>query len=280
MSFVPPQFNKFGKCANDLFKKGFDFRNEVTTKNSNGKGLTTEMKVTAKGNDLTSSIKGNYKKNNYDGEVSLNTAGDIAFKGVVPYKVHENLKLTLSGSLKPCGTIEAEFAQPSVAGSASANLHKGNTNLKAAVSFGDDGLSVGGSGAAVVSKDGAFTVKDYNIGINYAESDYSTSLVTKNMGTSVAVAFAQKIDSTQSFAALYDYDMDKDSSAISLVNSMALDQNTNLKLKFNTSGQLATALTHVVANPHVKVNVAAEFDAKNFSFNANKFGLGLSFGDF
>lgn len=68
--------------------------------------------------------------------------------------------------------------------------------------------------------------------------------------------------------------------AIALGSALKLDNNTDFKIKANTSGQVCTALSHVVANPSVKVGVSAQFDAKNFSFNADKFGVALSFGQF
>merc|ERR1719223_1871572 len=96
--------------------------------------------------------------------------------------VHDDLKLTVSGSLKPNGSLQAEFSQDFVAASASANFCNGNTNLKASIAFGADGLSVGGATASTVSKDGSFSLNDYNFGINYAEKDFNAALVTKNNG--------------------------------------------------------------------------------------------------
>lgn len=279
MTFVPPQFTKFGKSASDLLKKSFDFRNEVTSKQSTGNGVTTEVKTGVKGKDLASSVKATYKKNSYDGELSFNTAGDVNAKAVLPFKVHDDLKLTVSGSMKPNGCLDAEFSQDFFASSLSADCCNGTANLKASAAIGADGLSVGTAASATLAN-GDFAVKDYNFGVNYAEKDFNAALVTKKNGSCVGVSIFQNVSSTQKIAAVYDYDMDKDSSAITLGSSLKLDNATDFKVKVNTSGQVATALSHVVANPNLKVNVSAQFDAKSFSFNADKFGVGLNFGQF
>jgi hypothetical protein len=59
-----------------------------------------------------------------------------------------------------------------------------------------------------------------------------------------------------------------------------LDAKTSVKAKLDSTGTLSGVIEHKLADPRVKFNIAAEFDATSADLAAKKFGLGLVFGDY
>lgn len=61
----------------------------------------------------------------------------------------------------------------------------------------------------------------------------------------------------------------------------ALDDATTWKNSFDSNGIANVAVSHVLTNPALKINVAGQFDVLGSDlFKANKMGVCISIGDF
>jgi len=102
----------------------------------------------------------------------------------------------------------------------------------------------------------------------------------KNLGFVNLSAFYRVNGNTQ-VGSLFRFDLDgKNPRTMTTACEHKLDKDTVIKAKAELpAGAIGVAYEQKLANPKVSINVAAQFNP-NKSFNAEKFGLGLSFGDF
>lgn len=280
--FVPPLFGDFGKASKDCLGKKYDFGYSAKTVNTTAQGVKFEAstKTVKSGNEGT--VKGSFKDKTWGNvEGSLSTGGSANGK-VVLTKLMPNLKVSISGNEKPGVKAEATYAQDFFAAQATADATSTGCKLDGAFSIGTDGLSVAVLAKAKYSTgEGSFAVDDVNVGVNYAQKDYQIAMKTNNNSQDVSLSFWQQISGSYQVGAAFDYKYDpaKPQRALTVGSHYKLDDDTLIKLKASTSGKVSTAIEYKVQD-NVLIGMAAEFDGTNYAFNATKFGVGLSFGEF
>jgi hypothetical protein len=283
MAFVPPQFKDFGKKVNDLLKKQFDFKNEIKTVNKSSNGVSIETSANQGKDGLAGNCKINHKDKELGGEVEFNvsTAGNagatnakITFDKLIP-----NGKVSVSGNANPSATVEATYAKDFFAGTLNASSNfNGKQGLNASGALGFDGVAVGGTASCCLASG---SVKDYSFGAEYSQKDLTASLVTTNKGEDATTSFFQKLSNTFSIGTRLTIEGEAGTRTLAVGGEYRLDSATTVKKSLNSNGICNVAVTHVLTNPALKLNVAGQFDVLSSDcLKANKMGVCVTLGDF
>lgn len=272
-----PQFKDLGKKTSDLFKKQYDFKNEIKV-TSNASGVKIESGG-QKAKGFSGYTKANWK-DDFLGDVEVEAHSTGVAKGKFKLsKVTDGVDVTVSSTA--CGQVglEATYVKDFLSAIASANhnMSKGCTALATSAVIGFDGVYVGGG----VDVDGSGSVKNYNCGAEYASKDLTASLVTSNKGEDITVSFFQKLSGSTSLGASMLVKAESSSRLYTFGTERSLDKSTTIKAKADSAGKVGVAVSHVLADPKMKLGVSAEFDAtSDDAFKSQKFGISLNFGDF
>jgi len=276
---APPQFKNLGKATKDLFKKGYDYKNEVKVV-SNANGVKIESGgYQAKG--LVGYTKANWKDAHFgDLELELHSSG-VAKKQCKLNNVAEGVNVTVAGSC--CGkmSLESTYEQDMVAATFSAahNLGKGSTDLSMSAVFGLDGVSVGGTVDLSAANMGS--PSDYNLGAQYCQKDLTASVVSSNKGENITASYYQKLSSSMQLGASMLVKPEAGTRLFTFGTNYTLDSATTVKAMANSSGIVSSSVTHTLANPAMKLCVSAQFDALSSNcFSAQKMGVSVNLGDF
>jgi len=275
MPFTPPLFGKLGKDCSDLLKKKYDFKNKVTSKYSISDGLPLDLEVNGDfTKDLAGSLKSTWKDSSFgEVETTCHTAGKLD-GSVKLKKLFKGLEVTAKGSASPClaGTVSADLRQENF--SASAEFAK--SKLTASGVVGTSGLSFGFKGQCCLEKQ---ILTDYNLGLQYAQPDFIFTVLSKKKGDDVEASLYHTGSKAYSIGVQMKYPSSGKTSG-TVGTQYKLDKATTLKAKVDSLGVLSTALEHTLANPCLKVGLAAQFSGVGTStITSEKFGIGLTFGN-
>lgn len=270
------QFKDLGKKAKDLFKKQYDYKNEVKVV-SNASGVKVET-----GGYQAKGLAGYTKVNFSDkilGAVMLEAHSTGVTKAELKYKgVADGIDLTLAGNASGKLSVDATYNKDSV--SASANvahcLSKGSTKVAVSAVVASDGVSVGGS----VNLDAANPTSptDYNMGAQYSQKDLVAALVTSNQGNDITASYYQTISSDLTLGGSMLVKPDAGSRLFTFGGAYTLDSATSVKAKADSNGIVGTAITHNLAKPSLAFTVSAQFDALSSDvLAAQKLGVSVTF---
>jgi len=274
---APPQFKNLGKKAADLFKKNYDYKNEVKVTSKSGGVKIETGGYQAKG--LAGYTKANWT-DAYLGDVeveahSTGTAkGQFKLKNVGGTGAATTISGTGSGDLAAETVYETDKLAATL--KVSHNLSKACTGVALSAVLGMEGISVGGSLALKGS-----TPTDYNIGAEYAQKDLVAALVTSSKGEKITASYYQSLSKRCQLGSSMLVSPEAGTRVFGFGCNYGLDANTTLRSKIDSNGIVGESIEHIVANPNLKLQVSAQFDALGSDpMVAQKFGLSLSLGDF
>jgi hypothetical protein len=280
----PPQFKDLGKKAKDLFKKQYDFKNEVKVFNKGADSIKIESGG-YQGKALAGYTKANWTDKSLGAfEVELHSTGSDRAKLVC--NKFGNVGVSVEGSTSGALTLDAS-TNANVAGAAVAlaavvkhNYNKGSTAINASAVFGDNnGVSVGAN--CDIDASNLTSPTDYNVGCEFTQKDLTATLVTSNQGNDIHCSYFQNVCSSLVLGSSLVVKPDSGSRLFTFGGEYNMDKATTLKFKTDSNGIVGTALTHTLADPSCKVQASAQFDSLSADiFAPQKFGLSLSFGDF
>lgn len=281
--FVPPYFKNFGKSTKDLFKKKYDYDHITKLINKTKNGITLETSTNIS-DSFKGTLNGKYVNRDFgEVEVEVSTSQSAESKANLKLKkladgVTATLGVSQKGTKKPVGSCEVEYSQEYVATQFNLKSDLESTTLDVSAALGYDGFSVGGS--ASLSKGGE--VKESNVGAEYSMGDLTTTIYTEKNGKVLNSSFYQKLNSETQIGGNVQFSLSSDSNkVITMGVQHALDFDTNVKAKAEfPTGIISTSIEHKLTNPKLQLQISAEFNAKNLPLNAQKFGLGVTFGDF
>lgn len=278
MSFVPPQFGNFGKSVKDLFGKKYDTTNQVATKHKASNGVTVEAGGVGEGS-LTGFFKLNYKNNDFgDVDVAVNTKGAAKAQTakVTLKKLGDGVEVVLSGDARPAGKLDVSYKQDFFAVQALVDSDGSKTTIVPSATIGHDGLSVG----ATASADAAGDLKDYNVGAEYAQPDFTLTLKTAKKGEEINASFFHKLSSATSVGTLFWHSPADDAKKLTVGVEHKYDAATSFKTKVDSSGLMGAAMEHRLPQGPL-FGVAGTFNVLSKTpFAAQKMGLSLKFGDY
>jgi len=274
---APPQFSNLGKKTKDLFKKTYDFRNEVKV-TSKASGVKLEN-----GGALGKSVNG-YTKANWkdqylgDVEVEAHSSG-VAKAQFKLCKVTDGVDLTVAGAA--CGgvSVEAAYVQDFVSANAQVchNLNKSTTCVVASAVFGFEGISIGG----VVALDASGSPKDYNVGAEYAQKDLIASIVTSKKCEDINISVFHNVCPAMQLGASMAVQPEKSARTYTFGTEYKLDKTTTVKAKATSEGIVGTSVTHNLASPAMKVQLSSEYNVLSDDvFKAQKFGVAVNLGEY
>lgn len=283
MSFVPPQFKDLGKKASDLFKKSYDFKNEVKVINKAANSVKLESGG-YQAKSLTGYCKANWTDDSLgDFELEAHSSGSTRAKLVC--KKVSDVGITIEGNAEGKLTLEASTSLSpmstavAVSAKVSHNLEKQSTGILASAVLGQDGVSVGLNCDLDVANPSV--PRDYNVGAQYSQKDLTATIVTSNQGNDITASYFQNICKDLCLGSSMCVKPDSGSRTFVFGGEYVMDKQTTLKFKTDSNGIVGTAVSHVLANPSCKVNASAQFDSLSSDlFAPQKFGLSVSFGDF
>jgi len=277
MAFVPPQFSNLGKRTKDLFKKQYDYKNEVKVISKADNSVVVESGGYYQAKGLAGYSKVNWTDKSLGAfEVEAHSSGE--YKGKLVTNKYEGVGVTLEGA--PAGlSVEAAYSKDAFAASAKVthNIDKGDTNVNVGAVIGFDGISVGGN--CDFNAANASSPTDYNIGAECSQKDLVGTIVTSNKLIDITASYFQTISPRLVLGS--SLTVKPESRIFVTGGEYSLDKFTTFKFKGDSVGVVGTAVTHTLTSPAAKVAVSAQFDTQSSNpFSPQKFGVSVSFGDF
>jgi len=280
----PPKFCDLGKKTKDLFKKTYDFKNELKVISKTEQGYTFETTgFHVKG------IAGNSKVSWTDKtlgafELEANSKGEC--KGKLVSKKKSDVGVTIETSCNEKTTTasaEAAYAKDSLSATVKGNykLTGGNaaTTVNAAAVMAHDGVAVGGS--VEFNTNNPSTPTDFNIGAECVQKDLTVTVVTSDQLNDITFSYFQTVNDKLNLGANLCVKPDQGQRLFTFGGEYGLDKFTSFKFKADSAGIVGTTATHSISNPAVKVQASAEFNTQGSDvFAPQKYGLSLCFGDF
>jgi len=302
--FIPPTFGNIGKSFKDLWSKKFDFKNSLKTVNKTPYGLTLTSTATFDATNINGNANVKYTDKSFgDVEAELDTTSGKAYTTANFTKLLEGSKGTLSGGLlgskKPGDrnflSAKAAFEHGQDFFSANGSVVIGEEGAKDSVALvshvvvagtvGFDGLSVGGEFKVKVDND--HQAEDHNIGAQYQNGDLTVSLTTEKKGD--VIRASTHYSPTKDYQIGLEFVSDESDALptaplkriLNVVTQYELDPTTSTKFRWSNSGDLGLALEHRLRNPQLAILFSSSFKTKGTAdFRADKFGVGLTFGDY
>lgn len=300
-AFQPTQFGSFGKDAKDLFKKQFEFENQVVYKSNSPYAIETRV-VAANDAPLRGVFKSTIPVKSlgqFDGtfESEFHTVADRESKTSYKFtKLAKNLTVKLGlTAIKPevkgetpdfpegFATVEAEYGQDYVAGSVAVRTNAQKTLADVVLALGYDNLSVGGKVTVDTASKQAPT--DYNFGAQYKGVGYVATAVTEKKRTALTLSYSQYVSRAKQIGVSATFGLVKPTRTLTFGSDFAVDIDTQARayVKIDStrdSSSVGLAVTHRLLNPSVLVGVATEYTVTPSSVANAKMGVSLTLGDF
>lgn len=308
-----PLYSKLGKKYADLWKKGFDTNNKLSwVTKTDGLKLTVDGTVSKDQTGFDGSQQVEYTEKGWGKtEGEIDTSGKI-WASHTWDELLDGAEFSLRGGIDPNGKeslyqskggaqFEAQYKKDVFAVSgrlvggyatskddhSAAKDPSGRIEVDAVVSY--DGLTAGaqlkcplGDKSKDFKKDG-----DINIGAQYANKDFTAYVGTTHQTNVIKFSWFHNVSKDLQLGAEIIDDPNKlsgkDAQArtLSFASKYQLNTDTFVKFRANHHGKVAAGVEQVFRDPRMKVTAGATFNAKGVkAFKADKFGLGLTFGDF
>jgi len=152
--------------------------------------------------------------------------------------------------------------------------------LGASATIGYEGVTVG----AQVTGDGNQQLATYGVGLQYERDSFVAAVLTEHQTESkeevIKASWVHRVSPT--YTTGVEVAVDDRKKVVSFVSDFLLDSGTGLKLRGSNAGDLAAAIERRLRDPRVAVLLSASWKLKGTSQNlkADKFGIGLTFGDY
>eukprot|EP00475_Leptophrys_vorax_P026971 TRINITY_DN3839_c0_g1_i1.p1 TRINITY_DN3839_c0_g1~~TRINITY_DN3839_c0_g1_i1.p1 ORF type:complete len:275 (-),score=62.42 TRINITY_DN3839_c0_g1_i1:109-933(-) len=267
----PGSFGDIGKKAKEILYKGYAYDHSINISTKTDSGLKFQTASVKKGDELSCDVKTELEFGNVETEFKLDTKSKLAFKAVYE-DLAPGLKLALSGVIPDQKATKAEltYKQPLIHATGAVGLVT-QPVLEAAFALGAHGVVVGAE-AGYDTATGAAT--KYNVGIAYAESDFSAALLIADKVDTLKASYFQKVKKDVEIALEATHKLSKSDTTFTAGASFELDPLTEAKVRFNNRGIVAALIQHEF-RPKSKVTIAGEVDSKALDKSA-KVGLAIA----
>jgi len=299
----PPTYGNIGKSFKDLFSKKFDYKNVLKTIHKTKDGVTLTTSSTFEPSNINGNVNFKYADKSFgDVEVELDAGSGKAYATDNLTKLVDNSKVTISGGLlgskKPgdknflSGKAAIEHSQEFFTVNASVVVgeesNKDGVGLVAhatvAGSIGFEGLTVGGEAKVKVDDQ---QLEDHNVAAQYQHGDITGALYTEKSGEVIRASAHYAPSKDYSFGVEFvSDDLEHLPTAplkrvVNVVSQYEVDSATTTKFRWSNSGEFGVAVEHRLKNPQLAVLFSSSFKAKGTNdFGKDKFGFGLTFGDY
>jgi hypothetical protein len=266
----------------DFIDKNFKFGHKVTTIHKSSAGVKIENSATPSGGNFKSYTKVNFPAANGKAEFQITANGPAEdTKAKFEFgRLVENLDLSLTATAEPNVTLEAGFKPISNVGTKFELISDlaDKRSLKASVNASSNGVKATVDTEVCLSGGG---LKDYNVKVDYSQKSLLATAKTSKGRSVFTAGVAQQWCTGFYFGAQVKHTVKDASTEVTIGSKHCLKGDTTISQMVDINGVLSCAIEQKLANPALKVNAAAQFNLLGSNcFVAEKFGLGLTFGDF
>jgi len=295
--FVPINFNKLAKDANDLLKPP-KYNFSAKTVNRTSEGWRFETSGASSKGKLTGAVKLNASNQHAHFEGHLNTDNSVAEIKASGFKFYQDVtgSVLLNGGSDNPNTFEAEvvYSPPDFVVASLKAAYRADSNVEVVtgnVAIGAQGLSVAAMGEVVIDTQKAepYRLRDYNTGLQYNGGDFVASLSSKvgkekdggyagGRMEDMEVSFIHNVSKDQKVAARFEFN-NADERVLTWGFDRRLSPHSHIKAIVSTKGAIHTRFTRTFPDRRLKLGFAHEFSAKGYGFNVQNFGVSAEFGE-
>jgi len=285
-AFIPPTFGNIGRNVKDLFKKNYDFTHSLKTIHKSSGGVTFESGVLSDSAPLRGYVRAKSLTPRYELEAEANTDPSNDTKASIRFpRAYPGLALKLSTTLNSKGSVytgEAEYITEGFSATTVINSDLSSHRAQVSLSAGIEGVTIGG----IISTDltNGADITDYNLGVSYNQPNYVASIYTENQADTATLSYYHSLSSQHAVGGSLTVDIGGQKTGIlTFGNDYMIDSQTKLKTKVEApTGIVTTALEHRLKNPSALISIAAAYQPLTFTkgVKADKFGIGVTFGDY
>lgn len=273
MSSGPGLFSDIGKKAKDLLTKDYisDHKFSVSTVSESGVALTTS--TVKKGGYSSGDVTALYKYKNITTELKVDTESNIsAILTVADIVPSTKTIATLKYPNHHASKFEMQYFHPHASIAAAVGL-----NQAPLVDF---SLTLGTPTFAFGAEAGYETtsgkIAKYTAGISVTKPESCASVILGDKGDTIKASYLHHLDQLKKTAAVGEISrrFSTNENTFTVGGSCAINKLTQVKLKLNNHGSLATVLQHE-AIPKSLVTISSEFDTKALD-KTPRFGISLA----
>lgn len=278
MTYTPALFKNIAKSVKDLFDEKFKDKRELVLKSTTANGTKLETGAHTSGSGYDGHVKATHKNSDIGTfEVELGTEGTAKYS-LKSDKVADGTTIKLTGDQDPTGKFDVEYRKDFLAFALNLAASSVKANAAASAVVGFDGLAVGGETSFDIKKQ---DLKDYNAGVEYADTDFTVSVKTEDKANKINLGFVQQVSAALAAGATVGYNIGTNERLLTLGSkyNFGAKNDTYVILKGNTAGTIASYFEHRIANPSVSIGLMQEYKAQKASATPEKFGITLTFGE-
>ncbi|KAL9669619.1 hypothetical protein QQ045_007166 [Rhodiola kirilowii] len=298
MSKGPSLFSDIGRKPRDILTRDYNADQKLSVSTYSSAGVALTSSAGKKGGFSTGDVAAVYKYKNTLIDVKVDTASTVSTSCIVKFVFHVENGFNFSNHLLQIATtLIFSDIFPSTKAIASIKLPDYNSgkvevqyfhdhatfttsvalNQSPVVDFsatlGNPTIAFGAE-AGYETSTGNFS--KYTAGIGVTQADSSASILLGDKGDSLKASFVKNVDKLKrtTLAGEFSRRFSTNENTVTVGCSHILDPLTQVKVKLNNHGQLATVLQHEVI-PKSLLTVSTEFDTKALD-KTPKFGLALA----
>lgn len=267
----------------DFISKSFKFGHSVKTVNKSSGGVKIENGASPSGGALKSYTKVNFPAGDFgDAEVQItaNGAADATNAKIEFGQLVKGVDTTLSADSSPNVCLELGYSPVANVGTKfeiNTDLDS-SKKLKASVNAASNGVKATVDTNICLSGGG---LTDYNFKLDYKQKNLLASAKTSKGRSQLTANVCTQMCAGFYAGAQLEHNLKDSSSLVTVGTKNKLDDTTSVSQMVDSNGVLSTAIEHKLTNPAMKINAAAQFNLFGSApCTAQKFGLGLTFGDY
>lgn len=289
-------FTKIGKEFDDLWKKKYDFKNQLKVTSAAAPWTVTSTATVDNG--VTGNVVTKYADKGVEGEVEVDTKSSKSYAKLTHGKLVDKTKLTFGAGFDPktavgkdSWSVKAEAEREDETISAQLSLQVGDetkdhkdhivlgTEVVGSLSYQSGGVTVG---AQVKGKLDDPALTDYNFGVQYSQGPFTFHFLSEKEAEVLKVGAFHKKESC-AFGVEYISDegnklskpADPQPRILNLATEFAKN-GTNYKLRLSTTGDAAAVVERSFDS--AKVSLSSSWKVKGTSsIKHDKLGVAISY---
>ncbi|XP_051140598.1 mitochondrial outer membrane protein porin 2-like [Andrographis paniculata] len=273
MSSGPGLFLDIGKKAKDLLTRDYlsDHKFSVSTYSESGVALTTS--TVRKGGYTSGDVVALYKYKNTATELKVDTESNILATVTIANIIPSSKTVaTIKHPLYQSSKLEFQYFHPHASLTAAVGLNQ-TPAIDFSVTLGTPTFALGAEAGYETTSS---KLTKYTAGISVTKPDSCASVILGDKGDTIKASYVHYLDQSKRSAAVGEISrrFSTNENTFTVGGSCAIDNLTQVKLKLNNHGSLATVLQHEVI-PKSLVTISSEFDTKALD-KTPRFGVALA----
>ncbi|MFT7817838.1 voltage-dependent anion-selective channel protein 3-like isoform X4 [Arapaima gigas] len=277
---VPPSFSDLGKCAKDVFGKGYGFgivKLDLKTKSENG----VEFKTSGSSNIDTGKATGNLETKYILKDLGLtfsqkwNTDNTLATEITLEDQRARGLQLTFDTTFVPItgkksGKLKTNYKRDYINIGCEVDFDVSGPTVHTATVLGYEGWFAGYQMAFNMGKS---KLVQNNFALGYRADDFQLH-TNVNDETEFGGSVYQKVNDQLETAVTLAWTAGSNNTRFGVAAKYQLDKDASLSAKVNNASLIGVGYTQTL-RPGVKLTLSALIDGKNFNTGGHKMGIGF-----